>query len=408
MLLLPNGCSCSKLSVHPKNWKRQEASTSITWYIHYRFYDPTVAKPKLQIVKGMNHISELLGRREATQELLDQELHMLKNRAYNPITGCISDESNETGALDNIDYVIDPSTPMIRAFYEAVRLMTCEPETKRDAKNIVTHIEKAAVQLRLDRKPVSEIRRRHIKMLLDWCAINKPRWTDNTFNVYRSNLMMIYKQLIELECVELDPVSSIRKKKRIRKIRRELTREERLIINDHLKEFHPNLWRYMHIFFHSGSRSKELFRLKGGNVDLAKQRFKCLIKKGGQQREVRRPIKDIALRYWIDVIVTGNCGPDDFVFSRNLKPGPKPIQANRITRMWNKYVKGPKAEGGLEIDVDFYSLKYSNLDETAKALNIQEAARMAAHTSTVITMNYAQGENERQQERLRKVSNPFV
>ncbi|MBK7882513.1 MAG: hypothetical protein IPJ81_00725 [Chitinophagaceae bacterium] len=56
-----------------------------------------------------------------------------------------------------------------------------------------------------------------------------------------------------------------------------------------------------------------------------------------------------------------------------------------------------------------YSLKHSNLDETSAILDINAAARMAGHTSTVITMkHYAIGEKERQNNLLKEVNNKFA
>jgi len=50
-----------------------------------------------------------------------------------------------------------------------------------------------------------------------------------------------------------------------------------------------------------------------------------------------------------------------------------------------------------------------NIDETAAALDIKDAAAMAGHTTPVITIaHYALNEKDRQHERLRKVNNSFV
>jgi hypothetical protein len=63
----------------------------------------------------------------------------------------------------------------------------------------------------------------------------------------------------------------------------------------------------------------------------------------------------------------------------------------------------------LKIDADFYSLKHLNLDETASILNIESAAQMAGHTSTVITMkHYAVNEESRKMEKLKRVNNEFA
>ena len=87
MITLPNGCSCSKLSVNPKNWQAKNAKVSIDWYIIYRFYDPNYPKPKLVMVKGMNHFKTLAERQEETKKALSNEYDKLLKDAYNPLKG---------------------------------------------------------------------------------------------------------------------------------------------------------------------------------------------------------------------------------------------------------------------------------------------------------------------------------
>jgi hypothetical protein len=67
MISLPNNCSCSELTVNPKNWKTCKASAlAHNWYIQYYFYDTAVKKKKFVVIKGMNRFKILDERREAT------------------------------------------------------------------------------------------------------------------------------------------------------------------------------------------------------------------------------------------------------------------------------------------------------------------------------------------------------
>ena len=105
---------------------------------------------------------------------------------------------------------------------------------------------------------------------------------------------------------------------------------------------------------------------------------------------------------WIELLKGAK--PEDYLFSVGLKPGSKKIIREQITRRWNVHVKKK-----LNITPDFYSLKHLNIDETAAALDIKDAAAMAGHTTPVITIaHYALNEKDRQHERLRKVNNSFV
>ena len=57
----------------------------------------------------------------------------------------------------------------------------------------------------------------------------------------------------------------------------------------------------------------------------------------------------------------------------------------------------------------YFSGKHLNLDETATILDAEAAAKMAGHTSTVITLkHYLINEEERKMEKLRKVNNDFA
>ena len=97
-------------------------------------------------------------------------------------------------------------------------------------------------------------------------------------------------------------------------------------------------------------------------MNLDRQVFKLLIKNGSQQREVLRPIKNIALGFWKEQL--RKASPDDYVFSSNFRPGKIKTTCKRMSKKWKEYVKE-----GLGIDFDFYSLKHLNLDEISSILD---------------------------------------
>ena len=214
--------------------------------------------------------------------------------------------------------------------------------------------------------------------------------------------MMLYKKLLEQDAVEINPVKDIPKAKIIIRIKKVLNEQERIKIDAHLKSVDPDYRRFIHIFFHSGSRKTEMVRLKVKDVYLDKQTFKLFIKKGSQQREELRAIKNIALDFWKEQL--DGASPDDYVFSTNFRPGKTCTTTKRMGNKWRLYVKE-----GLGIDIDFYSLKHLNLDETSNILDAEAASKMAGHTSTVVTLkHYLVNEEERKRERLRKVNNDFA
>lgn len=402
MIHLANGCSCSKLSVYPKNWQDSTADINCTWYINYRFYDPAfkddpqIKGRKQKVIKGMNSYNTLKERQEATRILLEGEMTLLKQQNYNPITGFFEELPDEP--ID-IDHTISSATGFIRALELAKAGMKKAASTMRDIQTVINGVTPAAAKLGITRLPISKVTRKHIKAILKQCELDNKEWSANRFNTYRTYLKILFGELIEAEATEIDPLSKIKKQKTVKRIRQRLSLEERKVINEHLQREHYSFWRFMHIFFHSGARETEMMLIKKEDVDLRNQRFKMIIKKGKNYREVMRTIKDVVLPLWIEVVDQAKYG--DYLFAKNLAPGKEAIKSDQINRRWRTHVKEK-----LGITADFYSLKHSNLDETAEILSAVDAQKMAAHSSLVVTMDhYLLGEKEREHKRLKEVNN---
>ena len=106
--------------------------------------------------------------------------------------------------------------------------------------------------------------------------------------------------------------------------------------------------------------------------------------------------KYIAMEFWTEQLK--NASPDDYVFSSDFYPGKTKTTTKRIGNKWKEYVKED-----LKINKNFYWLKHLNLDETATILDDAAAAKMAGHTTTVITLkHYLVNKEEREMEKLRK------
>jgi integrase len=395
MLHLANGCKCSDLSVYPKNWKKNNASVEKPWYISYRFYDPRYPKPKLVALRGMNIYSTASARRKQTEQLMEMELDDLLNRNYNPFT-----KTTE----EMLDGAISRDMLFIDALREGRKRLKYVHKALVDIDSIISHFEQSAIKLRLINMTISETSRKHIKILLDHQFKVNPRFTAKRYNKYRAYLLGVFKELVELEAIDMNPVRDISKMKETTKLRLILSKEQRTKIDKHLKENNYRFWLFTNIFFHSGGRETELMNLKGADVDLKRQRYKCLVKKGVEYREVERTIKDVAVPFWKEAIE--GCKPEQVIFSKHLKAGAKAIRPDQITRRWQTWVKDENKRG-LGIKVDFYALKHLNTDDTAALLGIEDAARHNSHTSTNITLRYAVNEKERQHERLKQVNNSF-
>lgn len=387
MLLLPNGCKCSKLSVFPTEWETDSVSTEIDWRIQYYFYDSDGNRKRV-IIKGMNHIKEVKQRSALTKGMKENEEANLK-RGYNPILNAII-APPETGDIDT-------STPFILALKKAHERLKLSAPSMESIKSAIKYIEIAAGKLGYINIEVSKITRKYIVRILDECNLSP-----QSYNHYRAYLMQLFTELIILEATETNPVDRYIKKKDVEENIKELfTEDERKAI---LKFYRNDKYftRFLQIFFHSGSREIELPRIKTEKVNLEKSYFKIKVLKRKKIVEEKRVIKKIVHHYWVEAV--NECKQGDYIFGTGLKPGTVPCTRDWITKKWQADVKK-----GLGINKNLYWLKHTNLDETAAILDAEAAAKQAGHKSTVITLkHYLLNEEERQRERLREVNNKFA
>jgi site-specific recombinase XerC len=427
MIQLPHSNYCSDLTWYPKEWESKSKKIQKDWYdndgklkywyIRYRFYTPENKKGTEFLVKNkINHFKTIEERQEVAKSILDELKNMLIYDGYNPVTGkSIPPDSN--------NYEIKSTERVCKALRKALDKLTLEPRTRSDINNILVPFEKAAEGLRLDHLQIKEVRKQHIKMILERVGEQrKGTWTATTFNNHRKYLSILFSELVEYEALDLNPITGIKKKRTIKKITQILTLEERERVDKHLKNNYYRFWLLMQIYFHSGGRETELFKVKGKHVNLSTQLVKVTIIKAESRREVLKTIKDVALPFWKEAMKC--CGPDDYVFSKGLKPGPKPIDPRQISRRWRDHVKGStktitvirkgvkmkitKVNPGIGITADFRSLKHLASDETSKLLSIAHAQKQNSHKSVKTTKIYAVNEKERQDQEIKRLNNKFA
>lgn len=308
--ILSNGCSFTPPMVSPANWKTQKTSIAVPWRIRYRYFDPILCPEGKQFsIRDMNGYSKYADRKVATLELLYLIKERLLKDEWNPITGRVKEVLKE--------YELDPFTPVNNALQYAFEHKVCGKKTRIQLRQVLKHTQLAIRELNFDRLTIGEIRRRHMRFVLDKIGKNKGGWTANNYNFSRSALKMMFDVLDEIEAIEVDPIGKIRKMPIVQKIRKTMTVKERKRVSDFLKDKYPDFHRFLHIFFHSGARVSELFRLKGEDIDLAEQRFKVSVIKGKRRMQVWKTIKDVALPYWIEL----SPKPNEYIFSKKLVPG---------------------------------------------------------------------------------------
>lgn len=383
-ITLPNGCECSQMAVNPANWKTQNANVKKTWRLTYRFYSPQGAKQVHR--QGMNALHDLASRQQATQDIIVREMKLL-NRGYNPILdACVG-----PAPVEETDYRIPPDTPFLKAVWMAFDLSERTGASRADLNSSLRFLAKSIKAQKLDLKPVEEVRKRHILAVLEGCGRIKKNFNNGQYNRYRSALLSVYKVFVKYDTAEYSPVDKIELKQHTPAQRHFVTPDEREMLNSRLRKRNYRLWNFVQVFFHSGARLTEMARLQGKNVNLDKQIATYYVKKRKVWAWVERPIPDLALGFWRYAMQ--DCGPDQYLFARNLVPGDKQINPAQYTRRWRIWVKTPlpdeparwhkkrKREDWLT-HISLYDLKHTHTTEVVDALDEDSAARINGHTST--------------------------
>lgn len=366
------------LKVVPSDWETNKASIVKDWYIYYR-----VDNGKMVKIRNMNRIKDYPGRVKETKRLLKETEWSLKPTAQQQL-------------LD----LPDSNIGFIKGLNQAFKTIKGSKEYKKDVSSCIKYITKSAVKMQMDQIPIGMIRKKHIKLLLQDAVIGR-NLSSTSWNHYRAYLSVLFTELEDLEIVDMNPVTAVKRMQVAKKFKETLNIEQRRKVVEFLKNNHPDFYRFINIFFHSGGRARELFRLQVKDINLKDAYYKVWVRKGRRPVETKRVIKNIALGFWQEQLQ--NAEPDWYVFSKNLRPGINQVNSVQTTRRWETHVKKK-----LGIQVDLYSLKHLNTDETSKLLDIQHAALHNSHASTSITKaHYAFGEEERMLERLKKVENPL-
>lgn len=410
MINLPNGCYISEMRVAPKNLDIDK-----DWIIFYSFYDPEFPKPKLRQIRGMNHLRTVAERLKEAKKIKDLELSYLME-GFNPFKKEI---------VHKVSGELSPDTPFIIALNKAFEKVKAVPGTLTDIRSVIKGVDLSAQKLGIDKKPIKGISRKHFVAIFEQCEKDNPRFTKNRQNVYRKWLIKLYKILFKLEAVESNPLKDIEKEKTTKNERVLATYEQRTIINNYLRANHYYLWRLMQIFFTSDARQIELYRVQKKHVNLKEQSCLYLVKKGQEERWIRRPIIDAALFLWEEIL--SECKTDeDYLFSISMRPGLKQQDSEQFGRAWRRHVNGTlktkrKANSRkkhapvekLNINVKLNSLRHQSITEMMDRLDkqynpVKEVSELTGHKSgKMIAKVYDLNFEGRKNDKVKKLGGLF-
>jgi len=407
---LPNNCRRGKISITPSNWDK-DADPKTIWKIEYYFYDDNTRLNDRQRFKK-NPLNSLKEKQHWVRKTLQTEEEKLK-KGYNPITGNTLKIVPDFIAAQK---AANSSMTIVDALEYAFKKLNCVKHYQENVKYMKNYFIEITKKENMAHVLAKDFDEQYIKHILTECGKQKKLdrieyekkgtgqrivgepWNNNRYNYWRALLNSL---MIILEDDRIIPrvfTKSVKQLKKTDPKRRVINEDERQLLNKAYKNglIPYETWRYIVVFYQAFRRHAEFRRIKREHIRLKEQKVDIYQLKGRSYKWVEATILDEALPFWKELYEQAK--PGQYIFSKGLKPGDTEINPKQFSRSWNRLMKKK-----LGIEADSYTLKHWALDELAAILELEAARKAAGHSSAKVTRLYAQGEDEREHNRLKKV-----
>jgi len=391
----------------PKLYDRN-GDISKEWYVAFRFTDPVQDKRKLfQYRFGINYLHTKQERYIEGNAITNMLTRALE-RGFNPFNDELADYLQDAAA-SNEENLSQMSFNKALDFGLQKKKANLAPKSYLDYEKVKNFAQRSAETLNIGILPVSLLKRKHIKQLLDQMQADRQAaydkaekgkiFTGNNYNKYKRCLQAILTELFEYDAIEFNPCDHIGKRNEIStNVHRHATEAEEQIIKEHLKEAHPYFLCYVAFETLAGIRPKELLGLRVEDIDWLNQCFDIHATEGrSKTRESRKvPIPNSLVPY-INQLELEKYQPDMYIFSAGFRCGYKRMHRNRATELWKTLVKDE-----LGINVTLYSMKGLGGEKKRMAgISVDAIQSQYGHHNRSTTNIYLHSEKERINKEIR-------
>lgn len=372
-------------------------------YVWFRYFDSETSKLRLVLRKpgGLKDASKQ-EIKTSLKALRDALSYKLNYQGWNPFTGDTTKEETELPLF--IDGQINLNALLLMSFNRAIdfayseKLPDWSKKTSQDYASSCRYIKKAAKQTGIESVKVTELRRAHYINLLKRITDNQKLGAKG-FNKYRVHLSTLLSKLEEYEVIEYNPIKKIKPKQEIKTFaHRPPTKAERALIVKEIREKIPAFYTFCSFVYACSMRPKEILQIQIKDIDFVNQMVRiepaerALSENPDQAKAKTKLWRRVPIPNWLFQHIADIAAMDKdlFLFSKNYKPGRKPLSINRPGATWKKVIKD-----GLALDVDLYSLKKLGGNDMVRMqvksglINLLEVPKLQrGHTSSRMTEVY--------------------
>lgn len=299
-------------------------------------------------------------------------------------------------------------------------------ETRRTYRSPLNFIKLSAKRLNLSHLPVTDLKRAHVKLILENLyelkkqlikggRKNLKELSDHAYNKHTDTFRAMLTVLLEWEFVDFNAASKITHFELGESDKYATwTAEEKMAVVDHLADNHPTFFTYLMALYYTGMRPAELLALKVGDIDLKNSNIKIVPDKERRNSKTK-VIRNVPICDHLHALLKPydleNVDADWFVFgspfasgqgNRGSKlnnglqefgakrkdcflPSPTRIRRDTVTRLFNEIVRQT-----LGIDKYMYALKHTGADDNILAgIPLEALQRKFGHGSRYMTEVYA-------------------
>ncbi len=284
-------------------------------------------------------------------------------------------------------------------------------KTKQDYSGTCEFFKDAAIELGLSKMPITDIKRMHIKLMLEHIT-NKRKWSNKSYNKNIGYFRSVLSHLEEWEIIEYNPAKKI-KPLDVAETHKYIsyTDKEKERIKEHIYLNYYRFFVYWQVVYDTGIRPKEVLALRIKDIDLDINEIKIepdLQEENSKTKKLRQvPItnylapflRELGLdEYDPNCYVFGSpfptggrvtkgshgtqygaCHPDYF------KPSTTKIKRDTVTKLWKKIVIDD-----LKINKHLYAAKHTGADDKIIAgVPLEALQELYGHASKFMTEKYA-------------------
>ncbi len=343
------------------------------WFIQCRFYESDREKP-FTYRRRLNRFKDEKERKQIEKLLLKQMTTLLDEKDYNP----------RTKQFMFMEEELNPNLSLIEALGKALERKTYTPEHVKVVESALNRFKLNLTKLELDYLKIKDVELIHIKKVLEACNLS-----NYSYNQYKKMLSSLFTDLVDESCLKVNPCTGIKSKKHIVEKKEVFNDKELQRVSERILRDAPLFYNFYQIFYMSGCRVPEMIGLKAKDINLEKQEFTILLKKGGLFVREKRAIVPDAMEFWKRQMkkVKG----DEYIFSYGFIPGEILLTRDYVYKFWKKKVRIKT----------IYALKHTWLDKVEEAH--YDAQIMAGHRDDRTTSIYTVGREKRRLEAQKKI-----